>query len=604
MAEIVVEPFASPYPEPAEDTAVEEVVEGGLTDEEVDEPLDPEDEGPVDAASLAELEGEVQQAAQLDAAFLQEGVLELLGIYLHEVRRFQLLVGRGGDLALARLRRRAGGGREAARRRAGRRRADPARRVGARRRARAPSAGRVEPAAGDLGRPQAPQPRPAAARPDPGGQHRPLARGRQVRLAARLPVLDLRLLVDPPGDHPRDRRPVAGRPHPGPHVRPDLALRRAASSRLAQELGREATVEEVATFLEIPLAKAEEIHQAAQVPVSLDTPVGEDADGSIGDFVEDPTQPPLLDVVSQSLLRDSVEEAMLGLNPRERRVVELRYGLPTAGRARWPRSATSCRSAASACARSRPRRCASCAAGRSAQAGRVPQLRGQAAHGGRNRPPGFSYSALPRSYQPLSGPPIPSQHRPIWRCSMVTTTPTTARRRSRKRIGVVAPKEFCRALWEKRRVLAGPSTPLGIQTLQLGILLTHFIRANPEALDFEDQLEQIAERRPTAAGAAAPGRQDDAARLARPPLGPPRGRHPGDPRYARSEGLVGRLDRDCHARPARPAGRCCSAGAPSRCASTLAPAGRRATARSSGPTRTPASSARSTSTATRRSSSS
>jgi len=94
VAEIVVEPFASPYPEPAEDTAVEEVAEGGLTDEEVDEPLDPEDEGPVDAASLAELEGEVQQAAQLDAAFLQEGVLELLGIYLHEVRRFQLQIGR------------------------------------------------------------------------------------------------------------------------------------------------------------------------------------------------------------------------------------------------------------------------------------------------------------------------------------------------------------------------------------------------------------------------------------------------------------------------------------------------------------------------------
>jgi RNA polymerase primary sigma factor len=106
-----------------------------------------------------------------------------------------------------------------------------------------------------------------------------------------------------------------------------------AASRLAQELGREATVEEVAAFLEIPLAKAEEIHQAAQVPVSLDTPVGEDSDGSIGDFVEDPSQLPLLEVVSQSLLRDSVEEAMLGLNPRERRVVELRYGLSD-GRAR------------------------------------------------------------------------------------------------------------------------------------------------------------------------------------------------------------------------------------------------------------------------------
>lgn len=74
---------------------------------------------------------------------------------------------------------------------------------------------------------------------------------------------------------------------------------------------------------------------------------------------------------------------------------------------------------------------------------------------------------------------------------MVAAATTTTRRRSRKRIGTVTPKEFCRALWEKRRVLAGPSTPLGIQTLQLGILLTHFIRENPDGIDFEDELEQI-----------------------------------------------------------------------------------------------------------------
>ncbi len=65
------------------------------------------------------------------------------------------------------------------------------------------------------------------------------------------------------------------------------------------------------------------------------------------------------------------------------------------------------------------------------------------------------------------------------------------RRRSRKRIGTVTPKEFCRALWEKRRVLAGPSTPQGIQTLQLGILLTHFIRLDPDPLDFEEKLEEV-----------------------------------------------------------------------------------------------------------------
>jgi hypothetical protein len=91
---------------------------------------------------------------------------------------------------------------------------------------------------------------------------------------------------------------------------------------------------------------------------------------------------------------------------------------------------------------------------------------------------------------------------------MVTATTGVTRRRSRKRIGNVTPKEFCRALWERRRVLAGPSTPLGIQTLQLGILLTHFIRVNPDALDFEEQLEEIAgDERPRRAMLRQAGRQ-------------------------------------------------------------------------------------------------
>lgn len=91
---------------------------------------------------------------------------------------------------------------------------------------------------------------------------------------------------------------------------------------------------------------------------------------------------------------------------------------------------------------------------------------------------------------------------------MVTATTGVVRRRSRKRIGTVTPKEFCRALWEKRRVLAGSSTPQGIQTLQLGILLTHFIRLNPDQFDFEDQLEEIAaDERPRRTMLRTAGRQ-------------------------------------------------------------------------------------------------
>lgn len=91
---------------------------------------------------------------------------------------------------------------------------------------------------------------------------------------------------------------------------------------------------------------------------------------------------------------------------------------------------------------------------------------------------------------------------------VAAATTGVTRRRSRKRIGVVTPKEFCRALWERRRVLASPSTPLGIQTLQLGILLTHFIRINPDSLDFEEQLEEIAaDERPRRAMLRQAGRQ-------------------------------------------------------------------------------------------------
>ena len=80
---------------------------------------------------------------------------------------------------------------------------------------------RGQPAAGDLDREEVHQPRHAVPRPDPGGQRRPDEGGRQVRIPPRLQVLDLCDVVDPPGDHPRDRRPGAHDPHPGAHDRDD-----------------------------------------------------------------------------------------------------------------------------------------------------------------------------------------------------------------------------------------------------------------------------------------------------------------------------------------------------------------------------------------------
>jgi RNA polymerase primary sigma factor len=333
VVEIVAEQFPNPYQEPVEDVLVEDVVEAGLTDEEADQPLDPDDDAPVDAASLAELEGEVQQAAQLDEAFLQEGVLELLGIYLHEVRRFQLLSAEE-EISLSRA---YDDGRASAVSLRGavdlssadRARLDASVRGGERARRRLVESNLrlvISVARKHLNRGM---PLPDLIQEGNIGLSRAVdkfdwRRGFRfstyaywwIRQAITRAIADQSRVV---------RIPV--------HMSGQISRYVRAASRLAQELGREATVEEVAAFLEIPLAKAEEIHQAAQVPVSLDTPVGEDSDGSIGDFVEDPTQPPLLEVVSQSLLRDSVEEAMTGLNPRERRVVELRYGLSD-GRAR------------------------------------------------------------------------------------------------------------------------------------------------------------------------------------------------------------------------------------------------------------------------------
>ena len=81
--------------------------------------------------------------------------------------------------------------------------------------------GRGQPSPRDLHRQEIHQPRPAVPRPDPGRQHRPDEGGRQVRVPPRLQVLDLRHLVDPPGDHPLDRRPGPHHPHPGAHDRDD-----------------------------------------------------------------------------------------------------------------------------------------------------------------------------------------------------------------------------------------------------------------------------------------------------------------------------------------------------------------------------------------------
>jgi RNA polymerase primary sigma factor len=292
------------------------------------------DEADEDSEAIAAVdEGEVAAAqAAIDADFLEQGVLELLGIYLHEVRRVPLLTAEeeislsraydNGRTAQSKVARPECAGDE-------KRQLEHTIRMGERARRRLVESNLrlvISVARKHLNRGL---PLPDLIQEGNIGLSRAVdkfdwRRGFRfstyaywwIRQAITRAIADQSRVV---------RIPV--------HMSGQISRYARASSRLAQELGREPSVDEVAAWLDIPISKAEEIHQAAQVPVSLDAPVGEDADSYLGDFVEDASQPSLIDAVSKRLLKASVGEVMEALNPRERRVVELRFGLGD-GRAR------------------------------------------------------------------------------------------------------------------------------------------------------------------------------------------------------------------------------------------------------------------------------
>jgi RNA polymerase primary sigma factor len=100
-----------------------------------------------------------------------------------------------------------------------------------------------------------------------------------------------------------------------------------AKGRLSQEFGREATEEELAAEMEVSPDKLEELLALSQSrPVSLDTPIGEDGD-KLGDFIEDETTPSPEEEATVALLREQLSTALQALSPRERRIIELRFGL-------------------------------------------------------------------------------------------------------------------------------------------------------------------------------------------------------------------------------------------------------------------------------------
>jgi RNA polymerase primary sigma factor len=99
------------------------------------------------------------------------------------------------------------------------------------------------------------------------------------------------------------------------------------SRRLLQELGREPADEEIAEEMGITPEKVREITKVSQDPVSLETPIGEEEDSHLGDFVEDKEATAPADAASLTMLRTEVEDILDTLTPRERRVLQLRFGL-------------------------------------------------------------------------------------------------------------------------------------------------------------------------------------------------------------------------------------------------------------------------------------
>ena len=99
------------------------------------------------------------------------------------------------------------------------------------------------------------------------------------------------------------------------------------SRHMLQQMGREPTPEELSKELEMPVEKVMEIQKIAQDPVSLETPIGEEDDSHLGDFIQDDDSPEPQDVAAYTLLKEQLEEVMSTLTSREAKVLRLRFGL-------------------------------------------------------------------------------------------------------------------------------------------------------------------------------------------------------------------------------------------------------------------------------------
>jgi RNA polymerase primary sigma factor len=110
------------------------------------------------------------------------------------------------------------------------------------------------------------------------------------------------------------------------HLYETISRIKKTTKLLSQEMGRKPTEEEIATRMEMTIEKLRFIAKSAQLPISLETPIGKEEDSRLGDFIESDNETPE-DQVAKNLLREDLESVLDTLSPRERDVLRLRYGL-------------------------------------------------------------------------------------------------------------------------------------------------------------------------------------------------------------------------------------------------------------------------------------
>ena len=204
------------------------------------------------------------------------------------------------------------------------------------------------------------QPRPAVPRPDSGRQHRPHEGGGQVRYPPRYKFSTYatwwirQAITRAIADQARTIRiPV--------HMIETINKLIRTSRALVQELGREPTSEEIAKRMDIPVAKVRKVLKIAQEPISLETPIGEEEDSHLGDFIEDRNIVSPAEAVINLNLKEQTEAVLKTLTPREEKSSRCASASATAANTRSKKWARTSRSRANGFARSRQRRSASCA---------------------------------------------------------------------------------------------------------------------------------------------------------------------------------------------------------------------------------------------------